>query len=188
MRVLLILFLLTACLSCRPGAQPASETVTGTVAAGGKLLTSPKDNGSSEGALVLKMSSAEAVEGQRVCLPVEASSFTDLIGFQYTIRFDSAALRYEEVRNFKLTGYGTNSFGVRFVERGYLSSLWTENNLKAVSIPEATPIFEVCFTNLQPAGQSTEVKFQDGPTAFEVIGADMTERKLKYANGVVRSK
>ena len=190
MRALCLLLFALLLLACNADstAQTGDSTVVGAVDRGGKLRESPDDRGRSVSALILRLGSAEAARGQRACLPIEASSFTDLIGFQYTIRFDSAALRYESVRNFKLPGYGPSNFGTRFTERGYLSTLWTENNLQGLSLPENSTLYEVCFTNLMPAGQETEVRFRDGPTKFEVIGSDMGQRKIRYANGVVRSR
>jgi hypothetical protein len=136
-------------------------------------------------ALILRMGEAEASTGQKVCLPVAVEGFKDLIGFQFTMRHDSAALKYEHVRGFTLPGYGPASFGARFADRGYVSTLWTDNNLTGATLPDGEKIFEICFINLQAPGESTEVRFQDGPTTFEVIAKDMSQRKIAYANGTI---
>lgn len=183
--LLLPLLLLFAC--GEPNAQTQTdEPIVGRVDAGGKLGQGPKVN-EDTGRLLLRMGSAEAPQNARVCLPVEATGFQDLIGFQYTMRFDSAALRFEEFRGFNLPGYGPSNFGDRFAERGYLSTLWTDANLQGQSYPDGRRLFEVCFTNLQPAGETTEVRFADGPTAFEVINKDMRQMQLVYGNGAVSS-
>ena len=190
MRLLTLCCLLLALFTCRETATAQSDgsgPVTGTVAANGKLQQSPTDEGSGT-PLILRMASAEAGRNTEVCLPVEAQDFQNLIGFQFTMRFDSSALRYERVQNFRLPGHSPNSVGTRFADRGYLSTLWTEGSLKGVSLPDRTALFEVCFTNLMPAGRETSVRFQDGPTTFEVIDAGMGQHKIRYANGRVRSR
>lgn len=139
-------------------------------------------------ALALRMGEAAAPKGSVVCLPVEASGLTDLLGFQFTMRFDSAALQYHSVRAIDLPGYTESSFGTRFADRGYLSTLWSDNSLRGVSRPADHKLFEVCFRNLQEKGQEAEVRFADGPTYFEVVGTDMQPRRLVYAIGKVKSK
>ena len=196
MRYLLLLPLLVLLLTCREqktttatgDVAPTGEIVTGSVNPRNRLVENRDEVGNGEQALVLRMGDAEAAPGDQACLPVEVSNFRDLIGFQFTVRFDSASLKFETLRNFGLPGYGSGNFGVRFAERGYLSTLWTENNLQGVTRPDGTPIVEICFTNLMGKGQRTEVKFQDGPTKFEVIGAAMDKRKIRHAAGVVVSR
>ena len=195
MRYLVLLPLLLFLLTCREKkatadgqVEPTGEVVTGEVNPRNRLAESREDIANGQDALVLRMGDAKAAPGDRACLPVEVSNFKDLIGFQFTMRFDSASLKFEEFRNFGLPGYNQGNFGVRFAERGYLSTLWTETNLQGVTRPDGTPIVEVCFTNLMRKGQRTEVKFQDGPTKFEVIGAKMDQRKIRHAAGVVTSK
>lgn len=190
MRFVLILtcaIILCSCSNSDAVAQRA-ETALGTVNPKAPLRQENKPGEANMTALILRMGEVEAFSGQKVCLPVVAEGFKDLIGFQFTMRHDSAALQYEHVRGFSLPGYGPTSFGTRFAPRGYVSTLWTDNNLTGATLADGGKLFEVCFTNLQEPGASTEVRFQDGPTTFEVIAKDMSERKIAYANGKVTTR
>lgn len=138
--------------------------------------------------LKLRMGEAKVASGGTVCLPVEATGITNLLGFQFTMRFDSAALKFQSFRGMTMPGYSSSNFGTRFADRGYLSTLWSDTQLKGVTQPSGHKLFEVCFTNLQPKGKEAEVRFADGPTFFEVVGLDMQPRRLVYANGNVISK
>lgn len=190
MRLVFIAFFFVSVLfSCRDSATAqTSETVVGTVDYGAKLREDPKDEADSDKPLVLRFASAEAAEGQRVCLPVSVESFDGLIGYQFAIKFDSASLRFETFRNYGLPGMGAGNFGSRVADRGVLSTLWTDGALKGVTLPEKKTLFEACFTNLMEEGRETEVRFLNELTPFEVIQADMKQRKIRYANGVVRSR
>ncbi len=164
------------------------NSVVGKVDPQGKLLQETGDVANKKQSFIVRMGEADAKRGDSVCLPVEATDFNDIIGFQFTMRFDSAALKFERFQAVNLPGYSPTNFGTRFAERGYLSTLWTDTSLKGMTRPANTKLFEVCFRNLMKKGQEAEVKFQDGPTAFEVIQTDMTELRFVYANGKVRSR
>ncbi len=181
------IFLAFACSNAATGSS-SGETITGEVNQREPLRLEPAEEEKAKPALALRMGTAKAAQGARVCLPVETTGLTQLLGFQFTMRFDSAALRFETFRAINLPGYSSSNFGTRFADRGYLSTLWSDPSLQSVSMPAGHKIFEVCFTNLMDKGQSAEVKFQDGPTYFEVVGADMKPRRLVYANGKVTSK
>lgn len=191
MKISLFIALAILVWSCNSGTATAQngDPIVGKVDSRSPLRQGPGDNGNKAPALILRMGEATSKPNQRVCLPVEATGFKDLLGFQFTMRFDSAALKFESVRGITLRGYGTDKFGVRFAERGYVSSLWTDTDIvNGSSLPDGTKLYEICFTNLMKKGQETEVKFQDGPTAFEVISNKMEKLRFVYANGMVKTK
>ena len=192
--VLLVLtaLLLAACNQTGVNAQAGDTvredgTVAGVVDAETALKQGPAKPGGG-GYLTLRMGSAAAERNQTVCLPVEATGFNDLIGFQYTMAFDSAALEFVNVRALSLPGYSLNNFGTRFADRGVVSTLWTDNALAGTTLQAKHRLYEICFTNLMPAGERASVRFQDGPTAFEVINKSMAELQFTYADGEVISK
>ena len=186
--LLLIVLSVFSCNKTKVSAQSTpGEPVTGKVDRRVKLRQGP-EKGADAKSLTLRMGSATAGQGEKVCLPVEASGFTDLIGFQYTMRFDSASLKFEEIRGLNLPGYRVDNFGTRFAERGYVSTLWTDNALQGATLATDHKLYEICFTNLMKSGQNTTVRFQDGPTSFEVIDKTMKELRFVYADGQVKSK
>jgi len=163
-------------------------SVVGKVDPQGKLLEETGDVAGKKKSFIVRMGEADAKRGDMACLPVEATGFKDIIGLQFTMRFDSAALKFERFQAANLPGYSPTNFGTRFAERGYLSTLWTDPSLKGITRADNTKLFEVCFRNLMKKGQEADVKFQDGPTSFQVIQTDMSELRFVYANGKVRSR
>lgn len=185
--LLLCAFCLWTCDQSEAGAQ-STNTIVGKVNDRSPLQQEMDEKKQQAETLIMRMGEATAATGDKVCLPVETSGFKSLIGFQFTMRFDSAALKFQSLRQMGLPGYTVGNFGLRFADRGYVSSLWSDGQLKGKTLADGTKLFEICFTNLMEKGQSTEVKFQDGPTAFEVIREDMAGLRFVYANGKVSSK
>lgn len=188
MRILFYCLASLILLSCQ--ADRSSEVVVASINAKRPLGEDPEASAkaNSNQALTLRMGEVSVAKGDVACLPVVAQNFKNLIGFQYTIQWDSTQLAYHSIRNFKLPGYGPANFGDRFTSRGYLSTLWTEAALQGTSLPDNSPLFELCLTNLSKPGTEAAVRFVNGPTTFEVIAADMSQWKFRYANGLVISQ
>lgn len=184
----LALFVFLSLLACTSDTQSGGEVI-GVVEPNSRLqeAATASARANSNQAVVLRMGQATSRKGANVCLPVEASEFQNLIGFQFTMRWDSSQLEYQSVRNFGLPGYGPTNFGDRFASRGFLSTLWTETALQGKTLPNGTALFEICFKNIAKSGTESVVRFTDGPTTFEVIAADNSQWKLRFANGVVTS-
>ncbi|MEO0733848.1 MAG: cohesin domain-containing protein [Bacteroidota bacterium] len=177
-----------SCNNAPAGAQ-STGTVVGKVNPRAPLRQEADDRDKKDAdSFVIRMGEATAAPGDKVCLPVETAGFKQLTGLQFTMRFDSAALEFQSVRGMTLPGYSVSNFGLRFAERGYVTTLWFDSALKGQTQPDGKKLFEICFTNLQKPGEETEVKFQDGPTYFEVIKADMSQLRFVYANGKVMTK
>ncbi len=184
----LLLFIL--CFSCQNDQKGSNGSVTGTIDMSGRLQEDTKASAraTANQALVLRMGEATVSKGEVACLPVVSQDFRNLIGFQFTMRWDSTQLEFQQVRNFGLPSYGATNFGDRFASSGYLSTLWTEATLEGKNIPDGTTLFEVCLKNKAASGTEVPVRFADGPTTFEIIAADMGQWKLRFANGRVMSK
>lgn len=185
---LLFIVLLVSCGS-RDTRSAQKAPVIGAVNPRTPLRQDDADRGRDAPALTFRMGEAAVKKGEVACLPVEVSGFTNMLAFQYTIRFDSAAVKFHSVRNLALPGYQVDNFGTRFADRGYLSTLWTARDVvKGNTLATDHKLYELCFTNLQQKGASTEIKFANGPTAFEVVGPNMARYRLVHANGTITGK
>lgn len=189
MKPLFFFLIVCSVLACQNDSATAQTDgpVVGVVDPKARLVQGP-DHEPGMSNLILRMGEATVAPNAVACLPVEASNFKDLLGYQYTMAYDSAALEFQSVRALNLPGYTTGNFGTRFADRGVVSTLWTEPGLKPTSFPDGRRLFEICFVNRMPAGKETTVRFQDGPTYIEVIRANMQKSSLAYANGKVISR
>lgn len=191
MKYFIILAFACVCFGCQEagGNAQSGDPVVGKVNKKAPLRQDAEDKDRDAPGLIFRMGEASAKKGEVVCLPVETAGFKNLLAFQYTVRFDSAALEFHSVRKLNLPGYKVNNFGTRFADRGYLTTLWTaEDIINGVSLPEEHRLYEVCFTSQLAKKEETEVKFQNGPTMFEVVGPKMERFRLVYANGKVTGK
>jgi hypothetical protein len=128
--------------------------------------------------LTLMAGSASASAGAVACIDVSAKGFDNLIGMQYSLRWDPAQLQFKEVNKFNLKSLDANDFGTRLAPRGALTSAWIEDSLRGVSVPAGTVIYQVCFEVKAPAGATALVKFHNDPTPYEVI--DRNEAILRF--------
>lgn len=136
--------------------------------------------------LTLGVANQTVKSGSPVCLNVQVSDFNQLLSMQYSVRWDPAMLDFKSVQNFQLGGLGPEDFGAHRAEEGILTSVWIDENLQGVTIPDGATIYQICFQVTGSAGQSTEVSFSDGPTPFEVVNLKEEVVELKGVAGRVR--
>lgn len=166
-------------------AQPATPTAnapasTNTVPAESTYEMTPTKATppTTEQALLLIVNSVDATPGGTACIDIHASGFTNLIGLQYTLRWDADKLEFQAVKNFNLRYLDERDFGLRFIDKGYLISSWIDESLKGITLAEGTPIYQLCFTVKGKAGDRARVRFDNSPAPYEVI--DKQEAILQF--------
>jgi hypothetical protein len=132
--------------------------------------------------LQLSFPDQKAQAGAEVCLPLRAKGFKDLLSNQYTIKWDAKVLAYKELKDFKLPGLGMQNFGTNRTDQGIMPSVWIDNSLRGVSMPDDGPLYTICFKVVGQSGQSSTVSLVDQPTAFEVV--NVQEKIVDLSPGV----
>ncbi len=140
----------------------------------------------SSDALTLRLPTISASPGAEVCLPMEVEDFENLIGLQYSLRWDTTQIAFKSVGNFQLPGLTKSNFGLRFADRGVIATSWIDGRLSGVSLPDGTAIYELCYEVLAPSGTEVIVQIASRPVSFEVIDTRDQLLRLRYANGRVR--
>lgn len=110
----------------------------------------------------LEIGTAWALPGEQVCLDVKAYNFTDMLGMQWSIEWDSSQLQFEGVDNINLPFLGPASFSF-FADR--LGMVWYDLNVQGLSVPDGTSLFRMCFT----VTGSSAVDFAEVPTVLELV-------------------
>ena len=113
--------------------------------------------------------------GDQVCMDILATGFTDILGMQYTLAWDTAVLEYSHIQNYNLPELDDIDFGENFTEFGMLTVLWNQFGDPPVTVPDGTVIYQLCFDLIGATGSSSSVNFVDGPTDFEVIADGLIE-------------
>lgn len=128
--------------------------------------------------------------GDTISLPVQVDQFTDMLGLQFTMTWDTSVLGYVGTGNYDPALFlsGAN-FGSTNATNGILTFSWNDNVLAGVSIAGGSTIFAVDFEVKGDIGDSSSVCFTDNPTlkeAVKLIGGTFTLVGLNDSCGSVK--
>ncbi len=97
----------------------------------------------------LTIANATVQKGGEFCAQVKVSGFVDIIGLEFSLKFDSTKLTFKEVKNFNLAGLSAGTMGLPGAGNnptGTLKVSWLDNNITGVTLANGTAIFDICFT------------------------------------------
>ncbi|MEM6964692.1 MAG: gliding motility-associated C-terminal domain-containing protein [Bacteroidota bacterium] len=128
--------------------------------------------------------------GDQVCVPFTVANFNQIASFQYEMTFDPSVIAFNSI----VDGTGqplapnqsgnplgllnpappaVGNFGTTNTANGVISVSW--DNASGVTLPDDTPIYEVCFDILGSAGESSIIGFGGVIEVTDVNGlADFT--------------
>lgn len=132
----------------------------------GSLFSCTEDN-----RLTLTVSEETVAAGNQICVDVNAENFENILTMQYSIGWDDEILRFVEVKNFGLPGLSAQNFGRPADHPDRLTLSWFEPNLAAVTIPDNSVLFSICFEAVGQSGAGSEVTLSGDPTVVEIANA-----------------
>lgn len=132
----------------------------------GSLFSCTEDN-----RLTLTAAEETVASGNQICVDVNAENFENILTMQYSIGWDDEVLRFVEVKNFGLPGLSAQNFGRPADHPDRLTVSWFEPNLAAVTVPDNSVLFSVCFEAVGQAGAGSPVTLTDHPTIVEIANA-----------------
>lgn len=138
--------------------------------------------------LYLAIGNKEVNEGEEVCLGVTANGFTDLIGLQFTVKWNYEKLEYTAIKNIELIDLTKQNFGVSHADKGLLALSWIQMSLEGLSLDRNSHLFDICFTTKAKSGTKAEVNFESFPTPYEVINKQEQILQFEGTNGLVKVK
>jgi hypothetical protein len=127
------------------------------------------------------MEDRQVAAGEKACLPVTAQGFQNLIGMQFSIRWNPEELTFNAIENMELVDLSLQNFGATYAEKGVVAMSWIHQSLQGVSLPRDAHLFDICFTPKVASGNSVEVRFEPRPTPYEVIN---TQEEILQFSGV----
>ncbi len=137
------------------------------------------------GKLPLRIASAKVTKGERTCLSVTASQFNEIVSMQYTMKWDPSVLTFREVKNYGLPGMAASNFGERAADKGLLAYSWFDANVKGISKPDGTTLYDVCLEATGEKGSSTTLEFADAPVVIEISNSASQFLGIDAVNGEV---
>jgi len=136
--------------------------------------------------LTLAASNKTAQHGKTVCVDVTASDFQEIMSMQYSMKWDPKILKFKEVKGFQLPGLGSNSFGRNHAEKGLLTFSWYDFNVRGITIPDGTSLYQVCFEVVGEAGSKAYFRFTGYPTQIEISNKAGLFLDLNSINGLIK--
>ncbi len=108
-------------------------------------------------------------EEQRVDFTVK--NFREIVGYQFTLRFDMELLEFQQVEMGGLASLSETNFGFRLLDEGVLTTSW--NAATPTSLPDDAVLFSLVFAARQAANRSQALR----------ISSDYTQAEAYFENG-----
>ncbi len=112
----------------------------------------------------LRLSSHTAEPGATVCVDVSVHGFVDMLGMQYSLKWDNTKLGFVSTSNLNLQGL---DFGV--FNNNTMTAAWVDSDVQGETLADGTVIYSICFQVLAPAGSSENIWFSNEPTPVEFL-------------------
>ena len=142
--------------------------------------------------LGISFSSADVNQGSNGSIDVTVSNFNNLLGFQFSINWDSLVGRYASIANItnSLPGFDMASIqvpgGGSSMRPGQMALVWFSGNGNPQSLPNGTRLFTINLTGIGQPCDSTFVNVTGIPVPIEVIDGNTNIIGLNSTPGKLR--
>lgn len=133
----------------------------------------------------------EAFTNTSLCLPVVTDNFTNVVGFSFTVDWDTEQLTYAAIQNINPAVVGLLEVSAPVAEgvpgintsaagQGYLTTFYRGyaaeddcTSASSFSLEQGVPLFEICFTANAPAQNSlANIGFAESPQPEQLLTTD----------------
>lgn len=126
-------------------------------------------------------------KGETTSFELQASDFEDIRGFQFTIAWDPAVLRFDHVSDFNLPEFDEQNIGTAQIEEGRLSFAWFASKpYKTLKLKDQTPLCKIHFRAIGDSGSFSTLNFVEEPTPFQVLRQNLSESNILFTLGSVK--
>lgn len=117
---------------------------------------------------------------------VKVTGFTDIVGVQYTITWDSEALRFDGLENMSLDLDAVADFGTNNTPEGRLTFVWYDDDLSGESLADSSIFFSIRFEAIGAPVTTDTIAFASlMPTVIEVTDVLGQTVDAAFINGVI---
>ena len=122
--------------------------------------------------------------GKTTEIAVQVTDFTDIIGLQFTLRWDSTKLDFSGFQEFSL-GMSADNFGATNTSGGILIMSFIDMNLTGVSLENDAVLFSMLFSPVGDANDVTSLMFSNEPAVQEVTDVDQETLDATFEDGEI---
>lgn len=123
--------------------------------------------GQGPGSVTINALDQTTVLGQEVCVPITVENFTNIPAFQFSINYDASDLQFSSINPVAPLSLFTASNNFSVPSPGTIATTWASPTSTAVSLPDQSVLFEICFISLTLG--NTQIDFSDTPAAIEFV-------------------
>lgn len=137
-------------------------------------LSTPDDE------LTLRLLDQSLTAGEVVEVPIRAQDFEHIVGYQFSVGFDTEVLKFKSWEPVGLESLGEGNFNLEQVQQGIIPTSWDDPQGQGVDLDAETPLFVLRFEVLETKERLSEV-FHVGstPTLAEAYNSHLQQLNLR---------
>ncbi len=136
--------------------------------------------------LNLSIEHISATAGTQAVVAVKADDFINMVTAQGSIQFNPAVATYASIEAFGLPGMSQAvNFNVTNATSGVISFTWDDGTLLGVNLPNGATLFKIRFNLVGTAGEFTDVKLVNSPTALEFTDKNSAVVPYQLSDGSI---
>ncbi|MFK7810134.1 MAG: cohesin domain-containing protein, partial [Saprospiraceae bacterium] len=121
--------------------------------------------------LVFNLDNQKMVAGEEYTVNFKANDFNNIMGYQFTMSFDTDAVEFVDMTAGNLTQLSEGNFGLNKVEEGVITTSW--NNTEATAMSNDDVVFTVTFRAKSATQLSDVLAVNSRYTAAEAYNAEL---------------
>jgi uncharacterized membrane protein len=121
--------------------------------------------------LVFNIDNQTMVAGEEYTVDFKATDFDNIMGYQFTMSFDTDAVEFVDMTAGNLTKLSEGNFGLNKVNEGVITTSW--NNTDATALNNNEVVFSVTFMAKSAAQVSDVITVNSRYTAAEAYNAEL---------------
>lgn len=125
------------------------------------------------------------LRNSEILMPVFVNDWSDVLGAQFSVAWDSNVATFVGVESFALPGMDLNAFNVTNANDGYFSIAWSDPTITAQSLPDTTALFYIRFNLTGEYGSTTPLAITNYPVTIEAIAEDYQSMEVIRIDGVL---
>jgi len=123
--------------------------------------------------------------GETVCVSISADEFNNVEGAQYSLVWDTTVLKFQNITaiNPSFPFLSSSAINTRdALSEGVIIFSWFTSSGGGISVPNGTPMYDVCFLVVGEGGSSSPVEFSSEPREIEIATSGEGSDACKLLN------
>jgi hypothetical protein len=116
---------------------------------------------------------------------IKVSSFSDIIGTQFSVAWDSTVLQFIGLQDFAMDITEQDNFGTNNASSGVIGFFWFDEAVSGVSLDDSTTLFSIKFEVTGNPSDSTFISFTDQPTQIEISDTSLQAIEANFIEGKI---